>query len=70
MNEEGMKACTVKKHKAPTNSKHNHPVQENVLNQHVTVTKPNEGWVADITYIPTDEGWLYLASRWIGIQGK
>nr|WP_232515635.1 IS3 family transposase [Aeribacillus pallidus] len=62
MNEEGMKSRTVKKHKATTNSKHNHPVHENVLNQHFTVTKPNEVWVADITYIPTDEGWLYLAS--------
>ena len=62
MNKEGMKSRTVKKHKATTNSKHNHPVHENVLNQHFTVTKPNEVWVADITYIPTDEGWLYLAS--------
>jgi putative transposase len=62
MNKEGMKSRTVKKHKAPTNSKHNHPVHENVLNQNLTVTKPNEVWVADITYISTDEGWLYLAS--------
>jgi putative transposase len=62
MNEEGMKSRTVKKHKATTNSKHNHPVHENVLNQNFTVTKPNEVWVADITCIPTDEGWLYLAS--------
>ncbi|MEH6889414.1 IS3 family transposase [Bacillus sp. JJ864] len=56
------KSCTVKKYKATTNSKHHHPVSENVLNRQFTATKPNQLWVADITYVPTNEGWLYLAS--------
>ncbi|MGN7300765.1 IS3 family transposase, partial [Ferdinandcohnia sp. SAFN-114] len=56
------KSCTVKKYKATTNSKHKHPVSENVLDRQFKASKPNQLWVTDITYIPTDEGWLYLAS--------
>jgi putative transposase len=44
-----------------TDSKHNLPVAENILNQDFQTTKPNEKWVNDITYIWTKEGWLYLA---------
>ncbi|QHT70835.1 IS3 family transposase [Rhodocytophaga rosea] len=44
-----------------TDSKHNLPVAENILNQDFKTTKPNEKWVNDITYIWTKEGWLYLA---------
>jgi putative transposase len=62
MKENGFRSKTVKKYKATTNSKHAMPVQENVLNQNFTASKPNEKWVADITYVPTREGWLYLAS--------
>jgi putative transposase len=43
-------------------SKHSYPVAPNILNQDFKATKPNQIWVADITYIPTDEGWLYLAA--------
>lgn len=50
-----------RKFKATTNSKHNHPVAPNLLNQDFTVEKPNQVWVTDITYIATKEGWLYLA---------
>ena len=50
-----------RKFKATTNSKHNLPVAENVLEQTFAPNAPNEVWVADITYIPTVEGWLYLA---------
>lgn len=50
-----------RKFKATTNSNHRYPVAENLLNQNFKVSKANEVWVADITYIPTDEGWLYLA---------
>lgn len=50
-----------RKFKATTNSRHNFPIAENLLNQTFTPTKPNEAWVTDITYILTDEGWLYLA---------
>lgn len=56
------KSCTVKKYKATTNSKHQHPVSENVLDRQFKASKPNQFWVTDITYIPTNEGWLYLAS--------
>ncbi|HEC1276102.1 TPA: IS3 family transposase, partial [Campylobacter jejuni] len=62
MKELGLRSRTVKKYKATTNSKHNLPVQENVLNREFNPSAPNKAWVADITYIPTDEGWLYLAS--------
>lgn len=62
MTENQWKSCTVKKYKATTNSKHHHPVSENVLGRQFKACKPNQFWVTDITYIPTNEGWLYLAS--------
>ncbi|MGG4034908.1 DDE-type integrase/transposase/recombinase [Paenibacillus cisolokensis] len=62
MKDLGLKSRTVKKYKATTNSKHHMPVAENILNQAFAAEKPNQVWMADITYIPTDEGWLYLAS--------
>lgn len=56
------RSCTVKKYKATTNSKHQHPVCENVLDRQFKASKPNQLWVTDITYIQTNEGWLYLAT--------
>lgn len=50
-----------RKFKATTNSRHNYPVAPNLLRQHFHVDAPNKVWVTDITYIRTDEGWLYLA---------
>ena len=44
-----------------TDSKHAHPVAPNVLERDFQATAPNQKWLADLTYIPTDEGWLYLA---------
>jgi len=44
-----------------TDSRHGHPIAENRLNQQFDVPAPNQVWAADITYIPTGEGWLYLA---------
>ena len=52
-----------KKFKVTTDSKHTLPVAENVLNQQFKTTSPNKVWVSDITYIPTEEGWLYLAGH-------
>src|SRR5208337_5610095 len=52
-----------KKFKATTNSKHSLPVAENLLNQQFGATAPNQVYVTDITYIPTEEGWLYLAGH-------
>lgn len=62
MKENNIAAKTKKKFNATTNSKHSYPVAPNILNQDFKATKPNQIWVADITYIPTDEGWLYLAA--------
>jgi len=54
--------CKQKKaFKITTNSNHEFPTAANVLAQKFTATRPNEVWVTDITYIPTGEGWLYLA---------
>jgi len=55
--------CDQRKRKQPrtTNSQHSHPVAPNHLNRNFHATQPNEKWLADITYIPTAEGWLYLA---------
>ncbi len=61
MRERGLRSKVVKKYKATTNSKHNLPVSENLLDRQFNAARPNEKWVSDITYIPTDEGWLYLA---------
>ncbi|WP_267901361.1 IS3 family transposase [Cohnella faecalis] len=58
----GLKSRTVKKYKATTNSKHNLPVHDNTLNRKFIPEAPNQAWVTDITYCPTNEGWLYLAS--------
>jgi transposase InsO family protein len=44
-----------------TDSQHAQPVAENVLNRDFTAERPNEKWLTDITYLPTDEGWLYWA---------
>ena len=48
--------------KITTNSKHSYPVAQNLLDQDFTAEAPNLKWVADISYIPTQEGWLYLAA--------
>ncbi|MCX7902740.1 MAG: IS3 family transposase [Burkholderiaceae bacterium] len=44
-----------------TDSKHGHAVAQNVLARDFTATAPNQKWLADLTYVPTAEGWLYLA---------
>ena len=59
----GIRCKQGKKFKATTDSNHTLPVAENLLNQQFGVSKPNTAWVSDITYIPTDEGWLYLAGH-------
>lgn len=59
----GIRCKQKRKFKATTDSKHTHPVAENVLNQQFETTAPGKVWTADITYIPTEEGWLYLAGH-------
>lgn len=62
MREEGLKSRTKRKFKATTDSSHGLPVAANLLARDFERTRPNEVWAGDITYIPTDEGWLYLAT--------
>ncbi|HEC2247118.1 TPA: IS3 family transposase, partial [Staphylococcus delphini] len=57
----GIRSITKKKYKATTHSKHHLPVYPNLLNQQFKVSQPGSVWVADITYVYTKEGWLYLA---------
>jgi putative transposase len=61
LREAGLVAKHKRKHKVTTDSKHNLPVAPNVLAGRFTWEKPDQAWVGDITYIATDEGWLYLA---------
>ena len=59
---QSLRAKAAKKFKATTNSNHDLPVAPNLLNQDFTATAPNQKYVGDITYLWTDEGWLYLAT--------
>lgn len=61
MKQEGIRSKLARKFKATTNSKHNLPVAENILNRDFTAEKPCQKMVSDITYLWTDEGWLYIA---------
>ena len=62
MKENNMTCKTRRKFKATTKSKHNKPVAPNLLNQQFSVEAPKRCWVGDISYISTNEGWLYLAT--------
>lgn len=62
MRQDGLVAVQRRKYRATTNSKHNFPVAPNMLKRDFRATRPNQVYVADISYIPTDEGWLYLAT--------
>jgi putative transposase len=59
----GIRCKQKKKFKATTDSKHTLPVAENLVNQQFKAAAPNQIWVTDITFIPTEEGWLYLAGH-------
>lgn len=61
MQTHGIRARHKRRYKATTNSKHTLPTAPNLLNREFDTTAPDEVWTADITYIPTQEGWLYLA---------
>jgi putative transposase len=61
MRAENLYGRRKKKQPRTTNSQHSYPVAPNRLNRDFQATRPNEKWLADITYIPTAEGWLYLA---------
>ena len=59
----GIRCKQKRKFKATTDSKHTLPVADNLLGQQFKIYEPNTVWVSDITYVPTDEGWLYLAGH-------
>jgi len=61
MKEQKLKGKSRQKFKATTDSKHNYPVAPNLLNREFDVNQPDTVYAGDITYIRTDEGWLYLA---------
>jgi len=57
----GICAHLKRKFRVTTDSKHCLPIAKNVLDRNFTTTEPDRAWVADITYIWTAQGWLYLA---------
>ena len=61
MREVDMRARRKQRRVLTTRRAASHPVAPNVLNRDFTATEPNKKWVTDITYIPTTQGWLYLA---------
>ncbi|MBF0542712.1 MAG: IS3 family transposase [Nitrospirae bacterium] len=66
----GIKCKQKRRFKATTDSKHKLPVADNLLNQRFEAAALNQVWLSDITYIPTDEGWLYLAGHKDICSGK
>src|SRR5205807_1124802 len=62
MHDHDVRAKTARKFRCTTDSNHDLPVAENLLDRQFNPAKANEAWLADITYIPTREGWLYLAA--------
>lgn len=59
----GLRCRQKRRFKATTNSQHSLPVADNLLAQKFETAAPGRAWVSDITYIPTGEGWLYLAGH-------
>jgi len=62
MRHRGLAARRRRRYRVTTDSRHPFPIAANVLARQFTTAAPNVAWVTDITYIPTGEGWLYLAA--------
>jgi putative transposase len=63
MRQQGLKGCSSRKRRVrTTDSDHDQPIAPNLLLGRAAPSRPNEVWVADITYVPTAEGWLFLAA--------
>ena len=58
----GLQARQVRRYKSTTRRNKKHPVAPNILKRDFTAERPDQKWLTDITYIPTREGWLYLAA--------
>ena len=62
MQQAGIQARGKRKFRVTTtDSNHDHPIAPNLLNRNFTIEKPNTTWTGDVTYIATEQGWLYLA---------
>ena len=61
MRKAGVKGCPKRSFKVTTMHDPSHPVADNLLEQDFTAEGPNERWASDITYISTQQGWLFLA---------
>jgi hypothetical protein len=76
MREAGIRGKAKRKYKTTTNAKHLHPKAENLVKQNFDVATPDTLWASDVTYVPTAEGWLYLAvtldlfSRKVSLRGQ
>ena len=57
----GLRCRQKRKFRVTTDSRHHLPIAPNLLDRQFAVSAPNRAWVTDITYVATDEGWLYLA---------
>jgi putative transposase len=62
MRDNGIRSRVKHKYVVTTNSNHDFKVADNILDGQFAVDQPDKVWTADITYIPTREGWLYLAA--------
>ena len=62
MRKNNIRSITKKKFIVTTNSKHKYSISENLLNRNFTVNEPSKAWVSDITYVRTQEGWIYLTT--------
>lgn len=58
----GLRSKVKRRFVVTTDSAHGRPVAANLLDRDFAATAPNQKWAADITYLPTGEGWLYLAT--------
>lgn len=61
MSQDGLKVPPRHSQRTTTQSTHKHPVPPNILGREFTAAAPNQSWLADISYVPTEQGWLYLA---------
>ncbi|AWV89883.1 IS3 family transposase [Bradymonas sediminis] len=62
MRDNGIKAAQKRRSRRTTDSNHAFPLADNLLAREFSTTQPNQVWLADITYVDTQQGWLYLAA--------